>query len=193
MPDASAPVAAPKGSAFKKILIGLVVVVAIFLVVVAMQPSEFSVTRSTTVAAPASAVFPLVNDLHQWGRWSPWEKVDPAMKRTYEGPASGVNAAYGWAGNNDVGEGRMTITESKPNELVRMKLEFYKPMQGTNDVTFAFKQDGAQTGVSWTMSGSKNFISKAVCLFMSMDKMVGGMFEKGLADMKTAAEAPVSK
>lgn len=186
MVDAPAP--PKKGSVLKKVLIGLVAVIAVFLVVVAMQPSEFSVTRSTTIAAPASAVFPLVNDLHQWSRWSPWEKVDPAMKRTYEGPGSGVNASYGWAGNSEVGEGKMTITESKPDELVRLKLEFYKPMEGSNDVTFAFKQEGAQTGVSWTMSGPKNFVSKAVCMFMNMDKMLGGMFEQGLAQMKSAAE-----
>ncbi|HLY11943.1 MAG TPA: SRPBCC family protein [Planctomycetota bacterium] len=191
MADASNP--PNKGSALKKVLIGIVAVVAIFLVVVAMQPSEFTVTRSASIAAPASSVFPYVNDLHQWEKWSPWEKVDPAMKKTYEGPGSGLNASYGWAGNHEVGEGRMTITESKPNELVRMKLEFFKPMQGTNDVTFSFKQDGAQTGVTWTMSGPKSFVSKAVCMFMNMDKMVGGMFEKGLSDLKASAEAPAKK
>jgi hypothetical protein len=186
---ADAPAVPKKGSALKKVLVSVVVVVAIFLVVVAMQPSEFSVTRSVSVAAPAPSVFPLVNDLHQWGKWSPWEKVDPSMKRTFEGPASGVNASYTWAGNNDVGEGKMTIIESKPDELVRMKLEFYKPMAGTSDVAFAFKPEGAQTGVSWTMSGPKNFVSKAMCLFMNMDKMLGGQFEKGLADLKAAAES----
>ena len=177
-----------KGSLLLKILGGLVVVVGIFLVVVSIQPAELTVVRSTTIAAPASAVFPLVDDFHQWEKWSPWEKVDPAMKRTYEGPSSGVNASYGWAGNNDVGEGRMTITESKPNERIRMSLEFFKPMAGKDEVVFAFKQDGAQTGVTWTMSGTKNFISKGICMFMDMDKMVGGEFEKGLAAMKGIVE-----
>jgi len=178
-----------KGSVLSKILGGLVVAVGIFLVIVAMQPAEFTVTRSATIAAPASAVFPFVNDLHQWDKWSPWEKVDPAMKKTFEGSPSGTNASYSWAGNKEVGEGKMTITESKAPELIRMRLEFFKPMEGTNDVTFSFKQDAGQTGVTWAMSGKKNFISKAVCMFMDMDKMVGGMFEKGLADLKTQAEA----
>ncbi|HVR87618.1 MAG TPA: SRPBCC family protein [Planctomycetota bacterium] len=178
-----------KGSLVPKILGAGLVVVGIFLVVVAVQPSEFTVTRSATIGAPASAVFPYVNDLHQWDRWSPWEKVDPAMKRTYEGPGSGVNASYSWVGNKEVGEGRMTITESKPNEMIRMRLEFFKPMEGTNDVTFSFRQEGAQTGVTWAMSGKKNFISKAVCMFMNMDQMVGGMFDKGLSDMKALAES----
>jgi hypothetical protein len=182
------PEAPKKGSILPKILVALVVIVGVFLAIVAIQPSEFTVSRSATIAAPASAVFPFVNDLHQWDKWSPWEKVDPAMKRTYEGPSSGLNASYGWAGNKEVGEGRMTITESKPNEVVRMRLEFFKPMEGTNDVTFLFTQIGVQTGVTWAMSGKKNFISKAVCMFMNMDQMVGGMFEKGLSDMKAAAE-----
>ncbi len=178
-----------KGSIPLKIFGALVVVVGVFMIIVSMQPSDFTVTRSATIAAPASAVFPLVNDLHQWSQWSPWEKVDPAMKRSYEGPGSGVSASYSWAGNKEVGEGRMTITESKPNETIRMRLEFFKPMEGTNDVVFSFKPVGAETGVTWAMSGRKNFISKAVCMFMNMDQMVGGMFEKGLADMKAAAEA----
>ncbi|MBV8879427.1 MAG: SRPBCC family protein, partial [Planctomycetaceae bacterium] len=138
---ADAPEGTPKRktSVVPKIVVGLIVVIGIFLVVVAMQPAEFTVTRSASVAAPASAVFPLVNDLHEWSKWSPWEKVDPAMKRSYEGPSSGVNAAYSWAGNNEIGEGKMTITESKAPELVRMRLEFFKPMKGENDVLFSFK------------------------------------------------------
>ena len=187
---AETPPAPKKRSALTNALIAVVAVVAVFLVVVALQPSDFQVTRSTSVAATASAVFPLVNDMHQWAVWSPWDKVDPGMKRTFEGPASGVGAVYGWSGNNDVGEGHMTITESKPHELVRIKLEFIKPFAGTNDVQFSFKPDGARTDVTWTMTGQKNFVSKAICMFMSMDKMVGGQFEKGLADMKAAAEAP---
>lgn len=190
---ADAPAAPKKGSALKTVLIAIVAVVAIFLVVVALQPADFLVTRSTRVAAPASAVFPLVNDMHQWAGWSPWDKIDPAMTRTFQGPASGVGSVYGWSGTHDVGEGRMTITESKPQELVRIKLEFSKPFVAENDVQFAFKQDGAQTAVTWSMTGQKNFVSKAIGLFMSMDRMVGGQFEKGLADLKTEAEAPPKK
>jgi len=186
---ADAAEAPKKGSTLKKVLMGIAAMVAIFLVVVAMQPNEYTVTRTATIAAPASAVFPLVNDLHQWEKWSPWDKVDPAMKRTFEGPPSGVNAVYGWTGNSEVGEGKMTITESKAPELIRIRLDFFKPMEGTSDTVFAFKENAGKTDVTWTMSGKNNFVAKAMCMFMNMDKMVGGMFEKGLADLKTQSEA----
>lgn len=172
----------------KKILIGLAVVVVLFLIVVALQPSSFRVARSATIAAPPDVVFPHVNELKKWAAWNPWEKLDPNMKLTYEGPESGTGASYSWIGNKDVGEGRMTITESKPNELVRFKLEFFKPMAGTSDAEFTFKPQGNQTEVTWAMSGKNNFMAKAFCLFMNMDKMIGGQFEKGLADLKTIAE-----
>lgn len=179
-----------KGSLLKKLGLAIVGVIGLFMVLVAMQPASWSVTRSAVIAAPASQVFPLVNDLKQWEKWSPWEKMDPAMKRTYEGPASGTGAAYGWVGNNEVGEGRMTITESKPDELVKMNLHFLKPFEDSCVVDFTFKQEGTQTRVGWTMAGQKNFMQKAICMFMDMDKMLGGQFETGLASMKTAAESP---
>jgi len=193
MADAPVTPAPKKGSALKKILIGLAVLIAGFLIVVAVQPSEYSVTRSTAVAAPASAVFPAVNELRRWERWSPWEGLDPAMKRTFDGPPAGVNATYSWVGNDKVGEGRMTITESKPNEAVRLRLDFEKPMKDTCDVVFSFKEDAGKTNVSWTMSGHKNFVAKAFCLFMNMDKMLGGEFDKGLAALKKETEAPAGK
>ena len=177
----------------KKILIGLLVIIIVFLVVVALQPADFRVTRSATIAAPPEVVFPHVNELKKWDAWSPWAKLDPNAKNTFEGPASGKGAAMSWAGNNQVGEGRMTITESRPNELVQFKLEFFKPMAGTSDAEFTFKPQANQTEVTWTMTGKNNFIAKAFCLFMSMDKMVGGQFEKGLADLKSAAEAAPKK
>lgn len=188
---ADAPEGTPKkkGSVLPKVLVGLVLVVGVFLVVVAMQPSEYRVARSATIAAPPSSVFPLVNELKQWEKWSPWEKLDPAMKKSFEGPASGVGSVYGWAGNGEVGEGKMTIVESKPLELVRLKLEFYKPMPGESDVQVSFKPEGAGTTVTWAMSGANNFASKAICLFMNMDRMLGGQFEKGLADLKAQAES----
>ena len=176
-------------SILKKIVIGFVAIVAIFAIVVALQPADFAVSRSAAMAAPSAAPFAQVNDFHKWEAWSPWEKLDPAMKKTFEGPASGTGAIYSWAGNDQVGEGRMTILESRPGELVRIKLEFLKPFAATNQADFAFKGDGAQTAVTWTMSGKKNFIQKAFCLFMDMDKMVGGDFEKGLAQMKAVVEA----
>jgi hypothetical protein len=177
----------------KKILIAVAVVIALFLVVVALQPGEFRVTRSATMAAPPDAVFPQVNELRKWAAWNPWEKLDPAMKLTYEGPASGVGAAYAWVGNKDVGEGRMTITESRLNESVQFKLEFFKPMAGLCAAEFTFKPQGNQTVVTWTMTGKNNFIAKAMCLFMNMDKMIGDQFEKGLAQMKTIVEAEVKR
>src|SRR5713226_290937 len=158
----------------KKILIALAVIVIVFVGVVAMQPSEFRVTRTATISAPAPAVFAQVNDLHNWEAWSPWAKLDPGMKQTYEGAPAGAGAIYAWAGNNQVGEGRMTMTESRPSELIRIKLEFVKPFRGTNIAEFTFKPAGDQTAVTWSMTGQKNFVAKAVHLFMSMDKMVGG-------------------
>ncbi|MEO6183584.1 MAG: SRPBCC family protein [Verrucomicrobiota bacterium] len=173
----------------KIILIAIPVVIVVFLMVVAMQPSGFSVARSLVIAAPPDAIFPHVNELKKWEAWNPWGKIDPAMKLTYEGPASGVGAAYAWVGNNQVGEGRMTITESRPNELVQFKLEFYKPMAGVSAAEFTFKPEGNRTTVTWTMNGKNNFLAKAMCMFMNMDKMIGGQFETGLADLKLVAEA----
>jgi hypothetical protein len=173
----------------KKILLGLAGVIAVFVVVVALQPAAYHVERSATIAAPAAAVFGHVNDFHQWDAWSPWAKIDPNMKTTFEGPAAGPGAIYTWAGNSDVGEGRMTLTESRPGELVGIKLEFIKPFASTCATAFTFKPQGDQTAVLWTMDGENNFIAKAFCLFMNMDKMIGGDFEKGLAQLKTVAEA----
>lgn len=175
---------------FKKVLIGLGVLIAVFLAVVASRPAEFRVERSAVVSAPAAAVFAQVNDFHNWPNWSPWEKLDPAMTRSHSGAPAGAGAIYAWSGNKDVGEGRMTIGESRPNELIRITLEFFKPWKATNTTLFAFAPQGEQTAVTWTMTGRHNFVSKAFCLFMDMDKMVGGDFEKGLAGIKAVAEAP---
>jgi len=173
----------------KKILIVLAIVVGLFLVVVALQPSEFRVSRSAAIAAPPSAVFAQVNDLRKWQAWSPWEKIDPELKRTYEGPAAGTGASYSWAGTFQVGEGRMTIAESRPDEFIGIKLDFLKPFKSTCDAQFTFKPEGDRTVVTWSMAGKNNFIAKAIHLFMSMDRMIGGEFEKGLAQLKSIAEA----
>ncbi|MDB6108491.1 MAG: hypothetical protein JWR69_241 [Pedosphaera sp.] len=177
----------------KKILIALVAIVAVFVVVVAVQPSEYRVTRTATISAPAAAVFAQVDDFHKWEAWSPWAKIDPAMKQTYEGAPAGTGAIYTWAGNNDVGAGRMTLTENHPNELIRIKLEFLKPFASICDTEFTFKPDGNQTAVTWTMGGKNNFMAKGIHLFMNMDKMIGGQFEKGLADLSSAAKAVEKK
>jgi len=174
----------------KKILIGLAVVIVIFLIVVALQPGTYSVTRSLTIAAAPDVVFPHVNELKKWAAWNPWEKLDPNMKLSYEGPEAGVGASYSWVGNSDVGEGKMTITGSQPNESIQFKLEFFKPMAGVSDTKFTFKPQGDKTDVTWSMTGKNNFIGKAMCLFMNMDKMIGGQFEQGLGELKAIAEAP---
>jgi len=173
----------------KKILIGLAVVIVVFVIVVATRPSDYRVSRSATIAAPPAAVFPHVNELKKWDPWSPWMKLDPNAKSTFEGSAAGKGAAMSWAGNNEVGEGKMTITESKPNELVHFHLEFYKPMTGTSEAEFTFKPEGNGTTITWSMTGKNNFIAKAMCMFMDMDKMVGGQFEKGLASIKSIVES----
>ena len=173
---------------FTNILIAIAVIVIVFVVVVAMRPSEFRVTRKASISAPAPSVFAQVNDLHLWQEWSPWAKMDPAAKNTFEGPPAGTGAAFAWAGNSKVGEGRMTITESRPNDLIRFRLDFLKPFKGTNIAEFTFKPEGNQTAVTWSMTGRYNFIVKAMSLFMSCDKMIGGQFEKGLAQMKSIVE-----
>jgi hypothetical protein len=171
-----------------KILVALAVIVIVFVIVVAMQPSDFRIVWSATMSVSAPSVFAQVNDFHKWEAWSPWAKLDPAAKATFEGPSAGVGAIFRWAGNKEVGEGSMTITESRPSDLVRIKLEFLKPFAATNTAEFIFKPEGSQTVVTWSMFGTNNFLAKAVCLFMNMEKMVGGQFEKGLAQMKSVVE-----
>ena len=177
----------------KKILIAVVVVLVILAGIVAMQPSEYRVRRSATISAPPAEIFPLVNDFHKWDAWSPWAKLDPAMKTTYAGAPAGSGSVYTWAGNDKVGEGRMTITESNPSDLIRIRLEFLKPFAATNATDFTFRPEGAGTAVTWAMKGENNFVAKAFSLFMNMDKMIGDDFEKGLAQMKALAEAGAKK
>ncbi|NOT13269.1 MAG: SRPBCC family protein [Methylococcaceae bacterium] len=176
------------------ILILVVIAVIVFIMVTARQPSDFCITRTGTVSAPASIVFTQVNDLQKWEAWSPWAKLDPNAANSFEGPASGVGAIMRWAGNNKVGVGSMTIIESRPDDLIRFKLEFLKPFKATNTAEFTFKSENAQTTVTWSMSGKNNFIGKAMGLIMNCDKMVGGQFEQGLASLKSIVEAqsPIS-
>lgn len=174
----------------KKILIGLAAVIVVFVIVVATRPSEFRVTRSATVAATPEAVFTQVNNLRKWNDWSPWAKLDPNAKNTFSGPESGQDAEFHWAGNSEVGEGKMTITESRAPGLVRFHLVFYQPMAAESDTEFTFKADGTNTTVTWMMTGKNDFIGRAVCLFMNMDQELGRQFEQGLANLKAIVEAP---
>jgi len=175
---------------FKNILIGLAVVIVVLVVIVSMQPNTFQVTRTISIKAPPATIFAQVNDLHLWTGWSPWEKLDPALQRTYEGAPSGTGAIYRWnSAKNEVGQGAMTITDSRPGELVGIRLDFLKPFAATNDVAFTFKPEGDETAVTWTMTGQANFMCKAMHLVMNMDKMIGGDFEKGLTSLKAVTEA----
>ncbi|MBB2493582.1 SRPBCC family protein [Aquipseudomonas ullengensis] len=171
------------------ILLVVLALVAGFAVLASRQPDEFRVERSTLIQAPVERVFAQVEDFHQWHQWSPWARRDPAMQVSYEGAAKGVGAVYRWSGNRQVGKGSCAISESRANEWVRMQLEFLEPFQASNVAEFHFQPEAGGTRVSWSMSGRNTFISKAMGLLFSMDKMVGGDFEQGLASLKARAEA----
>ena len=173
----------------KKILIAIALLILAFVVVVALQPSEYRVERSTTIAAQPADVFPNVNDFHKWEAWSPWAKLDPNAKMTFEGPESGAGAVMSWAGNDKVGEGKLTLLESKPDELIKTRVDFVKPFVGTTNSDFAFKPDGGTTQVTWSMSGHHNFIGKAMCLVMNGTKMMSDDMDKGLANMRSVVQA----
>ena len=177
----------------KKLILGglglIVVVVVVLCVVIAMQPEDLKITRTATFNAPQAVVFEQVNDFHKWEAWSPWAKIDPTMKVTHSGAASGAGAVYAWAGTGEAGEGKMTITQSRPNDHIAIDLEFLKPFAARNVTEFTFKPSGEKTDVTWTMTGKKDFIMKAFCLVVDMDKMIGADFEKGLAQMKPIVES----
>ena len=179
-------------SRWKSILIVIIVLLLVFAGVVAMQPDEMKIVRSATIAAPAADIFPHVNDFHAWDAWSPWAKLDEKAKNTYEGPDSGVGAIFKWSGNDQVGEGQMTLVESQPNERIKIKLDFKRPMEDSSDVTFTFKPDGNQTLVTWDMTGTTkpNFVAKAFMLIFRVEKTVGEQFSQGLASLRNVVEKP---
>lgn len=177
----------------KIILIAVAAIVVLFLIIVSLQPSDFRITRTGRMSAPIGVVFENVNDLHKWEPWSPWAKLDPNAKSSFDGPVEGVGASMAWTGNNKIGEGRMTITESRPNERVQINLEFFKPFKATNTAEFTFKSEGGQTVVTWSMAGKNNFMAKAVGMFMNCDKMIGGQFEQGLASLNSVPQQGVAQ
>jgi hypothetical protein len=177
----------------KKILFGVVAVLVALCGVIATRPDTYTVQRTATLKASPDVAFALVNDFHHWGEWSPWDKLDPNQKRTFEGAELGVGARYGWSGNDQVGEGRMSIEESKVNELVRIKLEFLKPWASTNATSFLFSPTADGVSVTWKMEGHSDFMGKAMSLVMDMDAMIGKDFEAGLANMGKVAEAETQK
>jgi uncharacterized protein YndB with AHSA1/START domain len=170
--------------------VGLVItgVIVLVIAIAAMKPDTFRVERSTTINAPPEKVFALINDFHKWPAWSPWEKMDPEMKRTHSGAAQGHGAVYAWHGNKKVGEGRMEIADSSPPSRIVIKLDFLKPFEAHNTAEFTLIKKGNATNVTWGMYGPSPFMAKIMQVFMSMDSMVGKDFEAGLANMKAAAE-----
>ena len=175
------------------ILIALAVLVVIFIAVVAARPSDFTITRKIAISALPAEVFTHVNDLHLWQEWSPWAKKDPNSVITYSGPGAGKDASFHWAGNKEVGEGRMTIAESHASNSVKIRLDFEKPFRANHLALFTFTSEGASTVVTWSMSGQNNFLFKAVGMFLNVDKMVGQDFEKGLASLKAIVETGETK
>ena len=173
----------------KKIGIGILALIAIVLAFAATKPDTFSIERSTNIKAPPETIHALLTDLHKWAVWSPWEKMDPTMKRTFSGAASGVGAAYAWEGNGAVGQGRMEIKGASPTK-VTVQLDFLAPMEASNEVNFVLTPQGDTTHVVWAMSGANNFLAKLMHVFVSMDSLVGKDFEAGLRDLKNAAETP---
>lgn len=177
----------------KKVVLALVVVLVGFVAVVATRPSTFRVERSLTMAAPAELPFGLVNSFGNWRHWSPWEKLDPAMKKSLDGPFAGPGAIYQWAGNDKAGEGKMTILESEPYSRIRIELEFIKPWPGKSFTTVTFEPAPEGVTVRWAMEGQNDFMGKAFSLFMDMDGMIGKDFEQGLATIKSLVEPEAKK
>lgn len=172
----------------KKIAIAISAIIVIILGLALAQPNSFTVTRSTTIQAAPDKIYPLISDFHNWSSWSPWEHLDPAMVRTFSGAPSGVGSVYGWEGNDQVGSGRMEVTGAAAPAKIDIRLDFLKPFESHNTTTFTLEAKGDRTTVVWTMSGPSAFITKLMGVFVSMDKMVGPDFEKGLASMKAVAE-----
>lgn len=173
----------------KKILLGIVAVIALFAAYVALLAPDVYFERTVTVAAPAPAVFQQVNNLRKWDDWSPWAKLDPNSKAEFAGPEAGAGATMMWSGNDKVGEGKMTVVESRPTEKITIRVDFMKPFEGTGKSEFYFKPAGNQTQVIWGMSGESGFIARAMCLILNMRKEMETTMDKGLASMKQVAEA----
>lgn len=172
----------------KKIAVAAVVATAASLAYAATRPGTFRVARSTSVNAPPEKIFALINDLHNWNAWSPFDRKDPAMKKTIGGAASGTGAVYEWEGNKEIGKGRMEITESSPPSRIAMKLDFVEPFEAHNIVEFTLEPEGGATTVTWAIHGPNAFISKVVGIFCDMDRMIGKDFETGLGNLKAIAE-----
>lgn len=170
------------------IAIALAVLIAIILIVAAMRPDTFRVQRSIDINAPAEKIFPLINDYRHWGSWSPYEKVDPAMQRTFSGAPNGKGSVYEWNGNKNVGRGRMEILDATPSSKIVIKLDFFSPFEAHNTAEFTMQPKGNATNVTWAMQGPVPYMMKIMHMFMNMDRMCGDQFQQGLTSMKAVAE-----
>jgi len=171
-----------------KILIAVAVVIAGILIYAATLPDSFRIERSAVIKAQPEKVFAQINEFKSWTAWSPWERIDPALKRSYSGPEKGKGAAYAWEGNKDVGSGRMEIAESIAPSKVTIKLDFLKPFEAHNTTEFTIVRQGDASSVNWAMFGPSPYVSKLMGIFFNMDRMVGGQFEQGLANLKSISE-----
>ena len=173
---------------FKKAGIVFAVLIVVLIGLAMTKPDNFSVHRSISINASPEKIFPLINDLHSWSSWSPWENIDPAMKKSFSGSTIGIGSVYDWDGNSKVGQGRMEITQSIPSSKVIIKLDFLKPVEGHDTAEFTLEPNGNSTTVTWSMSGPSRFITKVMQVFISMDSMLGKQFETGLGNLKTISE-----
>jgi len=179
---------------FVEILVAIISIIAIAVVVLlvyaATKPDSFRVQRSATIQAPPEKIYPHINDFHRWAAWSPWEKLDPDLKRTHSGAASGKGTVYEWEGNKKVGKGRMEITDESPPSRIIIKLDFFRPFEAHNTAEFTLAANGSATTVTWAMLGTMPYMMKVMSVFMNMDRMIGENFETGLANLKAIAERP---
>jgi uncharacterized protein YndB with AHSA1/START domain len=172
----------------KRLAMVVVVLLVALLVFAATRPDAFRVERTATINAPPEKIFPLIADFHEWGAWSPYEKLDPAMQRTFGGAAQGKGAVYEWNGNKTVGQGRMEITDAPAASRVVIKLDFIRPFASSNTAEFVLEPRGGSTDVTWAMHGPNTYMGKLMDVFVDMDDMIGKDFTAGLANLKAVAE-----
>jgi len=166
------------------ILFAIIIIAILLVVIIAGQPDVFAMSRTAKFTAPPEKIFPHVNDFHAWEAWSPWAKLDPNSKSSFEGPAAGTGAVMKWEGNSRIGVGKMTIIESQPNSVIRFRLDFEKPMKSTQTAEFSFLPEGNGTVVQWSMAGKNSAMGRVMGLFMNCEKMIAAQFDKGLANLK---------
>jgi hypothetical protein len=170
------------------IVLLVVLAIVVVLLLAATKPRIFRVQRQANVNAGPDKLFPYINDFHKWAEWSPYEKLDPGMKRTFRGNASGKGAIYEWEGNSKAGKGRMEILESAPSARISIKLDFIKPFEGHNIAEFVMAPSGDSTEITWSMHGPATFMARIFHVFINMDSMIGKDFQTGLNNLKAITE-----